>query len=207
MDMTYRELDKSPLLHVTLGPLIALMCGMSTWLGFLALVPLAFLGITMLHADEFNSNGVKIHYLVEGKGDPVILVHGLYSSTMMNWQAPGIMADLAKHYQVIAFDNRGHGQSGKPEAEDQYGVQMAEDVVRLMDHLQLRKAHVVGYSLGGMITMKLLTLRPERVTTAVLGGMGWLKTGSPLQHFWDGSNGRGSSSTPRYTRRPGLETF
>jgi pimeloyl-ACP methyl ester carboxylesterase len=169
---------------------------MSIWLVFLVLVPLAFVGVTMLNGDEFASNGVKIHFAVKGKGDALILVHGLNSSAMMNWQAPGIMAELAKRYQVIAFDNRGHGQSGKPEGEDQYGVQMVEDVVRLMDHLHLRKAHVVGYSLGGMIAMKLLTLHPERVNSVVLGGMGWLKANSPLQNFWDGSNGRGSLTVP-----------
>jgi len=150
----------------------------------------------MLHAEEFNSNGVKIHYVVMGKGEPVILVHGLYSSAKMNWEMPGTVAQLARHYQVIAFDNRGHGQSGKPEAVDQYGVQMAEDVVRLMDYLHLPKAHLVGYSLGGMVTMKLLTLHPERVSSAVLGGMGWLKAGSPLQHVWDGFKGRGISTLP-----------
>jgi pimeloyl-ACP methyl ester carboxylesterase len=131
-----------------------------------------------------------------GKGDPVILVHGLYSSAMMNWEMPGTMTQLAKHYQVIAFDNRGHGQSDKPAAEDQYGVQMAEDIVRLMDHLQLPQARVVGYSLGGMITMKLLTLHPERVSSAVLGGMGWLKADSPLQRFWEAVKGRGHPKVP-----------
>ncbi len=169
---------------------------MSTWLGFLVCLPLAFVGVTLLHADEFNSNGVKIHYVVKGRGDPVILVHGLYASAMLNWQLPGTVAELAKHYRVIAFDNRGHRQSGKPEAEDQYGIQMVEDVVRLMDHLQLRQAHVVGYSLGGMITMKLLTLHPERVRSAVLGGMGWFKADSPLQHAWEGHKGHGSSVVP-----------
>ena len=139
---------------------------------------------TLLRADEFNSNGVKIHYLVEGKGEPVILIHGIYATATGNWQGPGIMGELAKHYRVIAFDLRAHGESGKPEGEDQYGVQMAEDVVRLMDHLQLPRAHLVGYSLGGMIALKLLTLHPERVSSAVLGGMGWMKTGSPFQQFW-----------------------
>ena len=121
---------------------------MNTWLTVLAGVPLAVGGAVLLHAEEFTSNGVKIHYVVMGKGDPVILVHGLYSSARMNWRMPGTMARLAKHYQVIAFDNRGHGQSGKPVAEDQYGVQMAEDVVRLMDHLHLPEARVVGYRLS-----------------------------------------------------------
>jgi len=136
-------------------------------------------------ADEFDSAGVKIHYEVQGSGEPVILVHGLYSSARMNWDLPGTTAALASHYQVIAFDNRGHGQSGKPEAEDQYGVPMAEDIPRLMDHLHIAKAHVAGYSLGGMIVMKFLTLHPDRATSAVLGGVGWLKSDSPLERFWE----------------------
>ncbi len=158
---------------------------MSTWLGFLVWLPQAFVGVTLLHADDFTSNSVKIHYAVEGSGDPVILIHGIYATAMGNWQGPGIIAELAKHYQVIAFDLRAHGGSGKPEGEDQYGVQMAEDVVRLMDHLHLPKAHLVGYSLGGMIAIKLLTLHRERFSSAVLGGMGWMKTNSPFQQFWE----------------------
>lgn len=147
-------------------------------------------------ADEFDSAGVKIHYVVQGHGDPVILIHGLYASAAINWGLPGITADLAKHYRVIAYDNRGHGQSDKPEAEDQYGVPMAEDVVRLMDHLNIPKAHVVGYSMGGMITMKLLTLHPDRVSTAVLGGMGWLRENSPLDRVWQVMRPRNSGPAP-----------
>ena len=161
------------------------MYDMSTWLGLLVWLPLAFVGVTMLHADDFTSNGVKIHYVVNGCGDPVILIHGLYATANGNWQGPRIMPELAKHYQVIALDLRAHGESGKPEGEDQYGVQMAEDVVRLMDHLRLPKAHLVGYSLGGMIAMKIMTQHPERVSSAVLGGMGWLKDNSPFQQFWE----------------------
>ena len=147
-------------------------------------------GAAALRADDFLSKGVKIHYEVSGQGEPVILIHGLYSSARMNWGLPGITAALAQHFQVIALDNRGHGQSDKPDGEDQYGPEMAEDIVRLMDHLHIQKARVVGYSLGGMITMKLLTLHPERVRSAVLGGMGWLQEGSPLQRFWETLPGR-----------------
>jgi pimeloyl-ACP methyl ester carboxylesterase len=172
------------------------MYHMSIWPGLLTLIPLAFLGVTFLHADEFSSDGVKIHYVIRGKGEPVILIHGLYSSANGNWQGPGIMTQLAQHYQVIAFDLRAHGQSGKPEGEDQYGVQMAEDVIRLMDHLQLGKAHLVGYSVGGMIAMKLLTLRPERINSVVLSGMGWLKADSPSQHVWEVIKGFGNPNFP-----------
>jgi pimeloyl-ACP methyl ester carboxylesterase len=146
--------------------------------------------------DEFNSDGVPIHYTVTGSGEPVILVHGLYSSAELNWTLPGTTAALAKHYQVIALDNRGHGQSGKPHAEGAYGTNMVEDVVRLMDHLRIQKARVVGYSLGGMLVMKLAATHPDRVSAVVLGGMGWLKAGSPLDRFWENIQGRTNALVP-----------
>jgi pimeloyl-ACP methyl ester carboxylesterase len=164
----------------------------------IALLTMAALtaGAATLRADDFLSNGVKIHYEVTGQGEPVILVHGLYSSARMNWGLPGTTAKLAQHFQVIALDNRGHGKSDKPEGEDQYGVEMAEDIVRLMDHLHIQKARVAGYSLGGMITMKLLTLHPGRVQSAVLCGMGWLQEGTPLQRFWEALPGKHSPVPP-----------
>ena len=91
----------------------------------------------------------------------------------MNWGLPGASALLAKHFQVITLDCRGHGQSDKPESEGAYGTNMVEDVVRLMDHLNIQKARVAGYSMGGMIAMKLVVTHPDRVTCIVLGGMGW----------------------------------
>jgi hypothetical protein len=130
------------------------------------------------HAGSFDSAGVKIAYVEAGEGEPVVLVHGLYSSAMMNWEMPGIFDLLAKHYRVVALDLRGHGNSEKPEDESAYGEPMVDDVVRLMDHLKIEKAHIAGYSLGGIIVMKLLVEHPERVTSATLGGMGWLRKGS-----------------------------
>src|SRR5207249_2155515 len=133
-----------------------------------------------------------ISYTVEGKGEPVVLIHGLYASAQVNWRAPGVIRILATNHQVIAPDVRGHAASGKPEQESAYGVEMAEDIVRLLDHLKIPKAHIVGYSMGGMITMKLLTRHPDRVKSALLGGMGWLREGSPLQNSWS-----------RFRERPG----
>ncbi len=142
-------------------------------------------------ADDFDSAGVKIHYTVEGSGEPVILIHGLYASGKLNWENPGITALLAKHFHVITLDCRGHGQSDKPEAEGSYGTNMVEDVVRLMDHLHIQKARVAGYSMGGMIAMKLAVTHPERVSRIVLGGMGWHKATAPMNQFWDSiKNGR-----------------
>jgi pimeloyl-ACP methyl ester carboxylesterase len=83
------------------------------------------------------------------------------------------------------LDLPGHGESDKPENEAAYGVQMVEDVRLLLDHLKIRKAHVVGYSLGGMVTAKFLTMHQDRVRSAILGGMGWLRQGSGLQKIWE----------------------
>src|SRR5258708_34863466 len=105
---------------------------------------------------EFDSNGVPISYTDEGHGMPVVLIHGLTSSGDRNWRMPGMIQRLTPHYRVITIDVRGHGRSGKPESESAYGVQLEEDVVRLLDHLHIRRAHVIGYSMGGMIAMKML---------------------------------------------------
>ena len=144
----------------------------------------------------FDSKGVSIQYTVEGKGEPVVLIHGLCANAQFNWRAPGIIKALAKDYQVIALDARGHGGSGKPKEEEAYGIEMMEDIVRLLDHLNIQKAHVVGYSMGGMITMKLLTRHPDRVRSAVLGGMGWLREGTPVQKFWTQVSERQRMATP-----------
>jgi pimeloyl-ACP methyl ester carboxylesterase len=127
----------------------------------------------------FDSGGVKIHYVVEGQGEPIILVHGFTGSIRRDWLGLGILSKLSKNYQVIALDHRGHGKSEKVFDPAKYGVEMAADVVRLMDHLKLKKAHVVGYSLGGLITEYLLVNHPDRWLTATIGGMGWNKDDGP----------------------------
>jgi pimeloyl-ACP methyl ester carboxylesterase len=144
----------------------------------------------------FDSNGVKIRYIVEGKGEPVVLIHGFTADADKNWRGMGvppgganngnsvsIFDRLAKDYQVIAIDNRGHGKSGKPHDPKQYGAEMAEDVVRLLDHLKIAKAHVIGYSMGGMITARLVSAHPDRLLSAVLGGHGGVREGEPSEFY------------------------
>ena len=116
----------------------------------------------------FDSAGVRIHYTVEGKGEPVVLIHGFGANIAVNWGQPGIIQGLAGSYRVIALDTRGHGQSEKPHDPGAYGGQMAQDVIRLMDHLDIQQAHVVGYSMGGMMVVSLLGSHPERLRTAVV---------------------------------------
>jgi pimeloyl-ACP methyl ester carboxylesterase len=121
----------------------------------------------------FDSNGVPLHYTVEGEGEPVVLLHGFAVNADINWRLPGITRALARTFRVIAMDLRGHGLSGKPHDHRQYGVEMVDDVPRLLDHLNIDKAHVVGYSLGGMIALKLAVTHPERLLTASPLGAGW----------------------------------
>jgi pimeloyl-ACP methyl ester carboxylesterase len=118
----------------------------------------------------FNPSGVKIRYITEGQGKPVLLIHGFGSSLERMWRERAIIRALAESYYVIALDMRGHGKSDKPYEVNKYGLELVEDIIRLLDHLKIEKAHIVGYSLGGNITVKLLTLYPARLLTATLGG-------------------------------------
>lgn len=171
---------------MTMAPLRSLTPGLALLL-FARLAPAA----------SFDSGGVPIAYTIEGKGSPVILIHGLYSSADINWRLPGTIRTLAANRQVIAFDARGHGRSGKPESQQAYGIELAEDVVRLMDHLGLRTAHIAGYSMGGMIAMKLVTRHPDRVRSVALGGMGWLRQGGFIQAWFNSLSPKpGSGATP-----------
>jgi pimeloyl-ACP methyl ester carboxylesterase len=149
-----------------------------------------------IHSSSFDSAGVKIVYFEAGTGEPVVLVHGLYSSAKMNWIMPGTFKLLAAHYHVIAFDLRGHGESDKPTADAAYGQPMVDDITRLMDHLSIPKAHIVGYSLGGIIVMKFMIDHPDRVISGTLGGMGWLKEGSFEQRICEQMGNRAASTTP-----------
>ena len=133
---------------------------------------------------SFDSNGVKIAYFVQGKGEPVVLIHGWLASAGLNWALPGISGHLAKTNQVIALDVRGHGLSDKPTRDDAYGPELVEDIVRLLDDNKIKKAHIVGYSMGGIITANFLVKHPDRCLSGTLGGMGWLKNGSLPEAFF-----------------------
>jgi pimeloyl-ACP methyl ester carboxylesterase len=121
----------------------------------------------------FEVNGVRLHYVEAGQGTPVILVHGLACDQVPNWMLPRVFQKLSRRYRVIAMDIRGHGKSDKPHDPARYGLELVDDVVRLLDHLGIAKAHVVGYSLGGFITLKLALRHPERLLSAAPCGAGW----------------------------------
>jgi pimeloyl-ACP methyl ester carboxylesterase len=137
---------------------------------------LGFCGVSPAEEGVFDSKGVKIRYVAEGKGEPVILIHGFSapSAEMMWVKSPlgdiNILPTLAKEFRVIAPECRGHGKSGKPHDAKDYGAEMAADVIRLMDHLKIEKAHVVGYSMGSAIAGNLLADHPDRLLSVTFGG-------------------------------------
>lgn len=127
---------------------------------------------------SFDSNGVRLAYFdqagTQPDAEPVLLIHGFASNSAINWVQTGWVSALAgAGYRVIAFDNRGHGQSEKLYGLEDYGAPlMAEDALRLLDHLSIPHAHVIGYSMGARIGAFLALAHEERVQSLVFGGLG-----------------------------------
>jgi pimeloyl-ACP methyl ester carboxylesterase len=132
--------------------------------------------------EVFDSNGVKIRYVTEGKGEPVVFIHGwMGDSSMWGRDRSGntkLDTTAANGFQLIALDCRGHGKSDKPHDPEKYGPEMAADVVRLLDHLKIEKAHLIGYSSGAFIAGKVAATHPERVLSVVYGGQAPLIAGT-----------------------------
>ena len=119
------------------------------------------------------ADGVRIAWEHTGAGPPVVLIHGFASDRGQNWRAPGWYATLTgAGYEVVALDCRGHGESGKPHDPEAYGERMVDDLVEVMDAAGIPRAHVMGYSMGGMLAMGLMMRYPDRVQRAVIAGVG-----------------------------------
>ena len=121
-----------------------------------------------------SSDGVDIHFLDEGEGQPVLLIHGFASNAVVNWVDTGWVRHLNRSgFRAIAMDNRGHGLSTKLYKPQDYGTpRMAEDARRVLDHLGIGRADVMGYSMGARITAFLAIQHPQYVRSAVFGGLG-----------------------------------
>lgn len=125
---------------------------------------------TPTHGYFTTTDGIKIHYMqLGGKGSYVMLIHGYLGSAKGNWFDNGIAGALARNHRVVALDCRNHGLSDKPQLR---GRGIPQDVIELMDHLKIKKAHFHGYSMGGSITGSILASHPERFITAAFGGSG-----------------------------------
>ena len=127
----------------------------------------------------FQSDGVSIAYVdVASEGPvrepPILLIHGFASSSRVNWINPGWVSTLTRDgRRVVALDNRGHGDSEKLyDPADYHCALMAGDAGRLLDHLRIERADVMGYSMGARIAAYLALARPAMVARLVFGGLG-----------------------------------
>ncbi|KRE00136.1 alpha/beta hydrolase [Bosea sp. Root381] len=129
---------------------------------------------------SFSSDGVNLAFIDlaptgdQPRHETIVLVHGFGSSHMVNWVNTQWTKTLTHAgYRVVALDNRGHGESEKLYDPAAYSSQvMAEDVRRLMDHLDIPRAFVMGYSMGARISAHLALAHPQRVKGLLLGGLG-----------------------------------
>lgn len=117
-----------------------------------------------------KNDGLSIYYEVEGKGTPVVLAHGL-SMSLEDWREQGYVESLVEKFTVILVDSRGHGQSDKPHNATAYSrYNRAMDHIAVLDHLNIEKAHFIGYSLGGSACLGAGLHATERCITISLGG-------------------------------------
>lgn len=116
------------------------------------------------------NRGQRIHYMVEGSGQLVILQHGLLLDAE-TWKHSGIVDLLAGRYRVACVDSLGHGLSDKPATPELYRqAQRAADVVAVMDDLATERALFVGHSMGGWIGVGMARYYPERLASLAMGG-------------------------------------
>ena len=123
------------------------------------------------------ANNVELHYEIAGEGEPLVLIHGLGSSTH-DWEAQ--IPAFAKKYQAITFDLRGHGQSAKPQVP--YTMPMfAADLAGLLAGLNINFAHLVGISLGGAVAFQFALDYPNMVKTLTIVNSAPSLGGTPEQ--------------------------
>ncbi|MGZ6008050.1 MAG: alpha/beta fold hydrolase [Rhizomicrobium sp.] len=125
----------------------------------------------------FESGGLTLAYDDiggPGEGRPIILVHGFTSNRKENWQRlVWYGAFERRHIRMIALDCRGHGESAKPHDPAAYGrEQMAGDILALMDHLHIERAHMLGFSMGSRLALAAALKVPKRFSTLTIGGVG-----------------------------------
>jgi pimeloyl-ACP methyl ester carboxylesterase len=129
--------------------------------------------------EHFSSGGVDVAFIdvqpqSDDLGEPILLIHGFASNHRVNWVDPRWVETLAQAgRRVVAFDNRGHGQSQKLYSPADYRADlMTQDAANLLARLGIERADVMGYSMGARIAAFLALAEPERVRALILGGMG-----------------------------------
>ena len=113
---------------------------------------------------ELTADGVTLRYRDVGSGDAIVLIHG-YSAALESMAG---IAGALQQYRTIALDVRGFGRSTKFADPSRFGQRMVDDVTRLMDHLKIERAHLIGHSMGALIAANVAARHPDRVSSAVL---------------------------------------
>jgi pimeloyl-ACP methyl ester carboxylesterase len=131
-----------------------------------------------------NSQGVRIHYQIEGAGVPLVLQHG-FSDSLESWYEQGYVERLQDAYQLILIDARGHGASDKPHDSAAYDFQSnVADILAVLDALHIPTAHFLGYSMGGQIGFALAQYAAARFASLIIGGADPYRANSAEYEAW-----------------------
>lgn len=135
-----------------------------------------------------TSDGIRIHYEVEGDGPPLVLQHG-FGQKASSWRLAGYVDALKPQYRLVLVDARGHGESDKPYDPTAYTLSHhVGDVVAVLDALDLPAAHFWGYSMGGWVAFGMAKYAPERVGAMLIGGQHPYGRTLPASARLDGSD-------------------
>ncbi|HEY0685614.1 MAG TPA: alpha/beta hydrolase [Steroidobacter sp.] len=117
----------------------------------------------------FTSGQLKLNYQERGNGFPVVMLHGFGMSAHLCWVANGWLELLsARGFRAIALDSRGHGLSDKPIVASEYAAEvMTRDVINLLDHLDIQRAHFIGHSMGARTAFDIALKYPERLDSLI----------------------------------------
>jgi pimeloyl-ACP methyl ester carboxylesterase len=147
-----------------------------------------------------DSEGLRIHYRVEGEGQPLMIHHGFGVGLESVYDVVSLVETLRTDYQLILIDARGHGASDKPHDPDAYGMELrVADVVAVLDELQISKTHFCGYSMGGTVGFGIAKYAPERLLSLIIGGEGAHEAASEEPSSW--------SEKAIELLKQGMETF
>lgn len=126
-------------------------------------------------------NDIELYFETRGEGTPLIILHGFMETLEQNYH----WVPVLPNYFLILVDVRGHGKSGKPHNPSAYALtERTLDVIAILDHLGINKAHYLGYSMGGWIGLALASSYPERFHSVIVGGIGPDALKPELSRYW-----------------------
>ena len=131
-------------------------------------------------------NGINMYYEVHGGGEPVVLLHGAFMTITNNWA--GWISELSKTRKVIAVEMQGHGRTADVPREITY-ENLADDVAALLDELEIPRADLIGYSMGGAVAMQCAIRHPDKVRRAVIISSTFRRDGMVKEALDTGSTG------------------